>query len=213
MEELKPMKCPVCGLTTFTYSNDFDICPVCGWENDGVQLSKPDFEGGANTISLNQARKHWQELLRIAKKINPNIEIGQKIWDESEHYLIQHICEEVNLFSKTGNKVFCIGDHYGDAEGSFIDKNENWACSYGEGLTVYYLKKPFESYDRGECNEQWFNYGQGTNSKDVTYIENVMQLDDWKILVVEADTLKKYEIDIPHGGYQRKQNQNFERLL
>ena len=201
MEELKPMKCPVCGLTTFAYSNDFDICPVCGWENDGVQLLKPDFEGGANTISLNQARKHWQALLRIAKKVNPNIEIGQKIWDESEHYLIQNICEEVNLFSKTENKVVCIGDHYGDAEGSFIDKNENWACSYGEGLTVYYLKEPFKSYDRGECNEQWFNCGQETNSKDVTYIENVMQLDDWKILVVEADTLKKYEIDIPHGGY------------
>ncbi len=44
------------------------------------------------------------------------------------------------------------------------------------------------------------NYGQGTNAKDVIYIENVMQLDDWKILVVEADTLKEYEIDIPHGG-------------
>ena len=200
MIELKPMKCPVCGLTVFEYDNNFDICSACGWENDGVQLSKPDLAGGANEMSLNQARAHWQELLRIAKEVNPNIEIGRTIKDESEHYLIQHSCEEVNLLSKTENKVVCIGDHYGDAEGSFIDKNENWACSYGEGLTVYYLKEPFKHYNRGECKEQWFNYGRDKNSEDLIYIENVMQLDDWKILVVEADTLKKYEMEIPHGG-------------
>ena len=198
MEEFKPMKCPVCGLTTFENDNNFDICNVCGWENDGVQLAKPDLQGGANEMSLNQARKHWQEVLRIAKDVNPNIKIGRIIWDESEHYLIQHIHEEVELFFKTEKKRVIIGDHYGDAEGSFIDKNENWACSYGEGLTVYYLKEPFKNYDRGECKEQWFNYGQRPVSGDVIYIENVIQLDDWKILVVEADTLKKYEIDIPH---------------
>jgi len=192
------MKCPVCGLTTFESENNFDICSACGWENDGVQFHNPDLAGGANKMSLNQAKSHWNEILRIQKEVNPSIEIGRYIHDESEHYLIQSFCEEVNIFSKTENKTICIGDHYGDPQGAFIDKNENWACSFGEGLTVYFLKEPFNDYDRGECKEQWFNYGQGTCSDDVLFIENVIQIDDWKILVIEADTLRKFELEIPH---------------
>lgn len=37
--------------------NTFLICPICDWEDDGVQLNNPDYEGGANTLSLNQARE------------------------------------------------------------------------------------------------------------------------------------------------------------
>ena len=32
------------------------ICPVCFWENDPIQLSKPDMRGGANRMCLNEAR-------------------------------------------------------------------------------------------------------------------------------------------------------------
>lgn len=30
--------CPVCGKYTFEYAGDFDICPVCNWEDDLCQL-------------------------------------------------------------------------------------------------------------------------------------------------------------------------------
>lgn len=192
------MKCPICGLTEFEKENNYDICNCCGWENDGVQLCNPDLTGGANVMSLNQAKAHWQGILKIQREINPSIEIGKYIQAESEHYLIQHDFEGVYLFAKTENKTICVGDHYGDPQGSFIDKNEKWVCSYGEGLTVYFLKAPYKSYDRGECKNQWFNYGQGTTATDVIFIENVIQIDDWKLLVVEADTLKEFEIEIPH---------------
>ena len=48
--------CPVCGKT---YVNDYDICEVCNWENDPVQLKKPDLTGGANRMSLNQAKEAY----------------------------------------------------------------------------------------------------------------------------------------------------------
>ncbi|MEZ4887459.1 MAG: CPCC family cysteine-rich protein [Chitinophagales bacterium] len=41
--------------------NTFQLCPVCFWEDDGVQLNDPNYEGGANHISLNQARKNYRE--------------------------------------------------------------------------------------------------------------------------------------------------------
>jgi len=55
------IKCPVCGQYEFERDDDFDVCEVCEWENDGVQLSDPDYEGGANYVSLNQYRTQWQE--------------------------------------------------------------------------------------------------------------------------------------------------------
>lgn len=55
------IKCPVCGKYQFVEENDFDICPVCGWENDGVQMEDPDYSGGANEMSLNEAREAYRK--------------------------------------------------------------------------------------------------------------------------------------------------------
>lgn len=53
--------CPVCGKYQFEAWNDMDICDVCDWCNDGVQESKPDYRGGANRRSLNEAREAYKE--------------------------------------------------------------------------------------------------------------------------------------------------------
>jgi len=37
----------------------YDICPVCGWEDDDWQFNKPDHPGGANHVSLNEARDNY----------------------------------------------------------------------------------------------------------------------------------------------------------
>lgn len=46
--------CPVCGKT---HVAEYDICDVCGWENDPVQLFEPNLPGGANEMSLQQGNK------------------------------------------------------------------------------------------------------------------------------------------------------------
>lgn len=55
-ETSRPL-CPVCGKS---HVEDYDICEICNWENDPVQFRKPDLAGGANSMSLNQARKAYQ---------------------------------------------------------------------------------------------------------------------------------------------------------
>jgi hypothetical protein len=45
--------CPACGFEVFDEPpGSYDICPVCGWEDDGVQLRFPAMAGGANKDSL-----------------------------------------------------------------------------------------------------------------------------------------------------------------
>ncbi len=48
--------CPVCGKHHFTEKDSYEICPVCGWEDDPVQRDDPNYEGGANPLSVNQYR-------------------------------------------------------------------------------------------------------------------------------------------------------------
>ena len=51
-------KCPVCG--DGTVDEWFDICEVCGWEHDMLQYEKQDLAGGANKMSLNEAREAYK---------------------------------------------------------------------------------------------------------------------------------------------------------
>lgn len=55
---LKEIECPCCGRTMV---GEYDICPVCKWENDPVQLRKPDFQGGANKMSLDEAKEAYDK--------------------------------------------------------------------------------------------------------------------------------------------------------
>ena len=56
------IKCPVCSEYDFIKHNDFDDCEVCDWENDGIQYNNPNFAGGANKMSLNEARTAWNAI-------------------------------------------------------------------------------------------------------------------------------------------------------
>ena len=58
----KKYKCICCGYYTFEENviMNHDICDVCFWENDGIQNFDPNFRGGANQMSLNEARENFK---------------------------------------------------------------------------------------------------------------------------------------------------------
>jgi hypothetical protein len=62
-EDLLP--CPCCGSRVLGEVGDYEICSVCGWEDDPTQRANPDYAGGANNSSLNECRKAW--LVRSTK--------------------------------------------------------------------------------------------------------------------------------------------------
>ncbi|MBR1270839.1 hypothetical protein JQ629_25520 [Bradyrhizobium sp. AUGA SZCCT0222] len=48
--------CPCCRSSVVSEPGNYEICQVCGWEDDPVQAADPDYAGGANELSLNQYR-------------------------------------------------------------------------------------------------------------------------------------------------------------
>jgi len=52
--------CPCCEAYSFVEAGGYEICEICKWEDDAVQEAKPDLAGGANSLSLNEARRTYR---------------------------------------------------------------------------------------------------------------------------------------------------------
>lgn len=73
-KSVKKYHCPCCGYRTLhDGSGCFDICPVCYWEDDNVQRDNPDYKGGANDISLNEARENYKKIGAISSEFTDNV--------------------------------------------------------------------------------------------------------------------------------------------
>lgn len=70
------LTCACCGYVTLAGGRgDYDICPICFWEDDPVQFADPLFKGGANPPSLAEAQRSYMEHgvgeLRFQSKVRP----------------------------------------------------------------------------------------------------------------------------------------------
>ncbi|AAS63721.1 hypothetical protein CQP30_07490 [Yersinia pestis] len=53
--------CQCCGSKTIDNLGDYEICPICKWEDDPIQSKEPDYVGGANKMSLNEAKEAYKQ--------------------------------------------------------------------------------------------------------------------------------------------------------
>jgi Cysteine-rich CPCC len=53
------LTCPCCGYRTLSEEcyGSYEVCSICDWEDDAVQLANPCSEGGANRMSLFDCQK------------------------------------------------------------------------------------------------------------------------------------------------------------
>jgi hypothetical protein len=76
MKKLAPkFPCACCGyLTLSDRPGSYEICHVCFWEDDDVQLLDPWYEGGANKTSLKQAQENFCKFGVSDQRFKENIE-------------------------------------------------------------------------------------------------------------------------------------------
>lgn len=78
----KKYPCPCCEYKTLSDEpGNFDICPVCYWEDDNLQREDPNYSGGANTISLNEARKNYKRIGAISEDY---LDIVRSAWEDEK---------------------------------------------------------------------------------------------------------------------------------
>jgi hypothetical protein len=83
--------CPVCELYNFSSQGTYDICPICDWENDEVQMDNHDYGGGANELSVNEFKVLYQlrnmnekaDALRVI--IDHHESIRKSIFQKNQH--------------------------------------------------------------------------------------------------------------------------------
>lgn len=76
---MEKFTCPCCGYKTFEEKpGNYEICPICYWEDDYVQLADPQFSGGANKVSLIEAQKNYIEIQVSEKRFLSKIRMPSK---------------------------------------------------------------------------------------------------------------------------------------
>ena len=67
--------CPCCGFVTLEEAppGSYFICPVCFWEDDPVQFDDPDYRGGANVVSLNEARINFKAFGAVEERFQASV--------------------------------------------------------------------------------------------------------------------------------------------
>ena len=67
--------CPCCGFFTLDEKppGTYDICRVCGWEDDAVQFDNPLYRGGANHESLVECRLAFFSSPEAARLISEEV--------------------------------------------------------------------------------------------------------------------------------------------
>jgi len=61
MEAQSKFQCGCCGQYTIEEEGTMESCSVCGWMQDPYQEEFQDKPGGANLMSLNEARQAYEE--------------------------------------------------------------------------------------------------------------------------------------------------------
>ncbi len=55
------------------FCRSYEICEVCFWEDEEIQLEDTDYDGGANKVSLRQAQKNYQQFGACEEDMIPNV--------------------------------------------------------------------------------------------------------------------------------------------
>ncbi|MFM2267022.1 MAG: hypothetical protein RL757_463 [Bacteroidota bacterium] len=176
--------CPCCGYKTLDREDTFyDLCPVCFWETDPFQLANPDYKGGANRPSLQEAQQNFLIFGACEKDVFPYVRLPLENEKKDENFKI--------LGNYTGGGLFFKRKW---AETSGNPKTDDW------GTSIYY----FETDEKGEVSRQIIIYD---NHRTLKYSELHLE-NEYGGLATEGLDLTDFEyIKIEEKEFLRHWNQ------
>jgi len=66
-------QCPCCDYFTLSLRGQYDICPVCFWEDNGIDIDHQDQVSGSNHLPLCQARDNFRSIGSCDEHSKPHV--------------------------------------------------------------------------------------------------------------------------------------------
>ena len=86
----KFIQCDCCDYFTIPAEGDYEICPICFWEQDSFGIDMPSEPSGANHgLSLHEGRANFQKYGASSPEMIKNV------LHESERTLYEHVARAV----------------------------------------------------------------------------------------------------------------------
>ena len=87
----KRFYCPCCGYDTLKEEppGTYQICSICFWEDDPIQFSDPDYEGGANSVTLRKAQINFEKFGACEEEMITNVIKPDKTYNRNPQWKIK----------------------------------------------------------------------------------------------------------------------------
>jgi hypothetical protein len=116
---VKSYPCPCCGYLTFEEPpGSYEICPICFWEDDLVQLAFPDMAGGANKVSLIEGQRNFDSFRACERRLIGHVrkparnELRDRFWraldPHSDVYLKWNVKGDHDLWQSVKDCHGCL---------------------------------------------------------------------------------------------------------
>jgi hypothetical protein len=110
--------CPCCGYDVYSEPpGSYEICPICFWEDDIVQLAFPDLKGGANKCSLIEGQQTFARIGSCEERVKSHVRPPQStdsrnsdwrpIDPSRDRYLHSRAQEDCELWDTVKNSRDC----------------------------------------------------------------------------------------------------------
>jgi hypothetical protein len=194
-------KCPCCGYYTFDNKLDgsYDICEICFWEDDPIQLEDSTYEGGANKVSLIQAQNNFKKFGACEHAMIPYVRKPTE-----KEYLIKYFYEELIMSLITMSLpaeeqrhmigIGCVGDEiFEDFSNFYVERRQ------------FYIDNNVLNNEQIEMLDEFDRFLDKYDGHDEDFYWNIEQLKNnplWEELRIQAKTVishvfgKKYRINI-----------------
>lgn len=66
-------QCPCCDYVSLPERNNYLICPICFWEDDGIDIDRLDVQSGPNHMTLREGRANFQQIGACNEEMLKNV--------------------------------------------------------------------------------------------------------------------------------------------
>lgn len=185
--------CPCCGYKTIERADTFyDLCPVCFWETDPIQLADPHYKGGANQPSLAEAQQNFILFGACEKEdvLKTRMPLSDELKDENFKTFDENTVDDEGGNPATGGKETLFFKRYWN-ETTGDTKTDGWGPSW------YY----FETETNGDVLKQIVVYKEGGIQKySPLHVEDAY------------GGLSEIALDLTDDGYEKMSKSDFFAL-